>query len=151
MHIAFSAPRAALLVAALAVAGVASAANKPVLVRVTPAPPTTPDRYTRATHDCVTGTRGANTAALASCNAAVEIAQMELQAAKSSTMSLYAVPQARRSLALALSNRAVAHWMLGEAAEADIRRAALLAPHEEAVKTNVVALATPRAETVAAR
>lgn len=145
------ASRAALLVAALTVAGVASAAHKPVLVTVAPMPTAAPDTYTRATQDCVAGTRTGASAALASCDTAVSIAQIELQAAKSSTMSVYAVPRARRSLALALSNRAVARWMQGQAPDADISRAALLAPREDAVKTNLVALATPRAVAVAAR
>lgn len=151
MNTSHTASRAATLVAALAFSTFAAAGTKPVLVSVAATPALGVDDFTVATQACVSGTRTSAAGALDACDTAVSIAQTELHVARSSTMSIYSVPSARRSLALALSNRAVARWMAGLTTEADIARASKLAPRAEFVQTNVAALATPRAATVAAR
>jgi hypothetical protein len=143
--------RATVVAAALAFSSLASAGTKPMLVSVAVSPALGADEFTTATQACVAAARTASANALSACDSAVSIAQTELHIARSSTMSIYAVPMARRSLALALSNRAVARWMIGQATDADIARASKLAPTEEFVRTNVAALATPRVPTLAAR
>ena len=151
MKTSHAASRVAALAVALAFSTLASAGTKPVLVSVATTPALGPDEFTLATQACVAGTRSSSPSALDACDSAVTIAQTELHVARSSTMSIYAVPSARKSLALALSNRAVSRWMAGLTAESDIARASKLAPRADFVQTNVTALATPRAATVAAR
>lgn len=143
--------RAVVVAAALAFSSLASAGTKPVLVSVSTSPAIGADEFTLATKACVAGARASSTTAFSACDSAVSIAQTELHIARSSTMSIYAVPMARRSLALALSNRAVARWMIGQATDADISRASKLAPRAEFVQTNLTALATPRVPALAAR
>jgi Flp pilus assembly protein TadG len=112
-----------------------------------------PDALTLLTNECIAkAAGGAPREAMAACDAAVKQAEAAASAARTSQLAVYIAPEAQATLALALSNRAVVHWLNGSvAANEDIARAAALAPQASYVQANRVALAQPRAVTVAAR
>lgn len=147
--------RRAALVAIACSATLATAhadATRPTLVGVK-AQLKGPDDFSTYTNQCIAkATSGAARDATADCTAAVKRAEIAALEARTSPFAVYLLPDAHATLALALSNRAVVHWLNGSAAaKTDIARAATLAPKSAYVQTNVVALAQPRVVTVAAR
>lgn len=147
--------RQAALVAVACTAALASAhadATRPMLVDVKP-PFKGPDEFTLLTNQCIAKARsGAARAATADCTGAVRRAEIAALEARTSPFAVYLTPDAHATLALALSNRAVVHWLNGSPeANADIARAASLAPKAEYVQKNRAVLAQPRVAAVAAR
>lgn len=148
-------PLVALAVAAVTCAALpaaADAATRPMLVRFEPNA-LSDDTVGRHTDACIAQARARDfAAAAAACDAAIEGAQGALRVARQSSHAIYLVRDARETLALTYSNRAVLHWLQGESqASAVVAHAARLAPQMTAVRINMVALDTPRVATIAQR